>query len=128
MRFLFLLFATSIVLHSCTIPKSDVDRLHDEVMQIHDDVMPKMRDIYSLKKSLKRLVEEGDEQAAYHMDLLDKADDAMMDWMRDYRKPLETRENKIEYLQGEKSKIQEVRDLMLSSIKAASDFINIPQR
>ena len=56
---------------------------------------------------------------------LTTADEAMMNWMRNYDKPGEemAEEQKTAYLEAEKVKVNEVKDKMLSSIAAAEALL-----
>ncbi len=106
------------------------DALKDEVFAIHDEVMPRMSDIVRLKGSLKEMptdsINEMEAKTAHTQ--LEKAEDAMMDWMNKFTPPGKLRETKsheeiMDYLQNEKLEITKVRDAMNSSIEAAEQFL-----
>lgn len=126
----FQLFISSILLSiaiSCS-PASvheSSDVLHKEVMKIHDEVMPKMRDINQLKKKLRQLEGDGkDSLIQRQVRLLDEADEAMMAWMAQYKRPSDQDTSAANaYLRMQKSKIQDVKDLMLSTIRESQHMI-----
>ena len=127
----FLVISVYLLTYSSCGPKkiTPQSQAHDSVMEIHDDVMPKMKDMYRLKKGLKNKIKEGlsDDQIAQVIHLresIEKADDAMMDWMAGYDKPSEGAAGAMEYLEREKVKIEKVREEMLSAIENAKIFIN----
>jgi DNA-binding HxlR family transcriptional regulator len=106
-----------------------IEEMHLVVMEIHDAVMPKMRDIHQLKKELRSLISERKLSDSLEIletiTLLNRADDAMMDWMDEYKKPEEGDdiEKSMAYLEEEKIKITEVSDLMVLSIEKAGALI-----
>ena len=99
----------------------EINTMHDEVMVIHDAVMPKMRDIYKLRKELKK--EEENSTTTTLIKNLENADDAMMDWMAQYKKPGTSDENYQKYLNEQKASISVVRDEMLSAIQEAQEYL-----
>ena len=71
--------------------------LYDQARDIHDEVMPKIEDIYNLKKELlEKIAKTPDMVADKKKDIentiakLDSASNAMMDWMHEF-KPLPDR-------------------------------------
>ncbi|MBL7847384.1 MAG: hypothetical protein JNL40_07955 [Cyclobacteriaceae bacterium] len=99
--------------------------LYDQVMDIHDEVMPKMEDIYSLKKKLQdqiqstpTLTSEERQQLEKRIANLDSVGNMMMDWMHQFS-PLPDsvgQEEAREYLESEMEKIRKVREAMLGII------------
>lgn len=103
---------------------SDVVLLYDEVMKIHDDVMPKMQDISKLRRELRKKIPVVKDSSIVYSDILylNKADDAMMDWMARFSEEymsIQKKEDKISYLRNEIPAIEYVRDIMLESIANA---------
>jgi len=98
---------------------------HIEIMAIHDEVMPKMSDINrtikELKKSKTSITQNNtaliDMHSKYISDL-EKADDAMMDWMKAYKKPKfdDQTESTALYLKGQMKEIEDVKEKILSSL------------
>lgn len=104
--------------------------LYKEAMDIHDEVMPKMDQLYMLRKSLKdslantpalSVEAKSDIEARIH--LLDSADKSMMDWMHDSRlRPSKDTTNHEAYHQYMKSKVEsaeKMKALMLEAIEKA---------
>ena len=110
---------------------SETQQLHDEMMKIHDDVMPKMSNINKLSKTIEKILgelEEGTpqyEKSKLAMYDLNRADKAMWDWMNEYADNSQkiSEENLAEFYKKEKVKIQEVSDLMLSSIANGEQLV-----
>lgn len=98
----------------------EIDLKHEEIMVIHDEVMPKMKDIYKLKKILKK--KKDDLVAAGLITSLEEADDAMMDWMAGYKKPHEKNEGYKQYLADQLISVHEVKDKMLNAINSAKTY------
>jgi hypothetical protein len=102
--------------------------LYNEVMNVHDDVMPKLDDIYRLKRDLQdslavaiTLTIEQKEKIDKQIGDLDSASQAMMDWMHQFN-PLPDsadQEEAREYLESEMERIKKVRDVMLEAIDRA---------
>jgi len=108
-----------------------IDTLSQEVMDIHDEGMAKMMVIRRLKG---RVTEVTDSLARVKKDtaafsaaglLLDSANAAMNTWMHGYDMKMEGKstEEKKAYLESEKQKISEVKDLMLKSIDDAKALL-----
>ena len=104
-------------------------KLHNEVMQIHDDVMPKMSEIGRLKRQLKDFQKEGKHtEKADSIQLfiyqLQEADESMMNWMGDFKKPdYSNFENAQTIYAKERVKITNVKNTMESTIRKAQAFI-----
>ena len=109
-----------------------IEDMQDEVMAIHDEVMPEMGTINRLAKELKVMVKDSlstqDQRIEIkkHIDALETADDAMMNWMAEYKAPGKdlSKEKATELLQKEKEKITLVRDQMLNSISDAKALLS----
>ncbi len=106
--------------------------LYDQVMVIHDEVMPKMEDIYQLKKNLQDkiantpgIVEEQKKELEGVILSLDSANHAMMDWMHNFN-PLPDsvdQEAAREYLETEMERIRKVRDLTNETLEKARTVV-----
>lgn len=100
--------------------------LYNQVMDIHDEVMPKMEDLYKLKKKMEEeiaqapsLTEERKRELEGLIAKLDSANLAMMDWMHEFN-PLPdsaNQEDAREYLENEMERVKKVREKMLDAIK-----------
>ena len=108
--------------------------LYDEVMAVHDEVMPKMQDIMNLKEQIRGKIERLSQQTGTEAEVeqldqminrLDEADEAMMNWMRNFKRDYEgmSEEEVINYLEEEKEKITEVRQEMLNTIEEAQGVL-----
>ena len=105
--------------------------LYDQVMDIHDEVMPKMEDIYQLKKELqekiadsKDMAEDKKQELELLVTQLDSAERLMMDWMHHFN-PLPDsadQEKARAYLESEIEKIKKVKELMNESIEKAKEI------
>lgn len=109
-----------------------IEQQIQEVMAIHDSVMPKTGEIFKLKKKLSGFETNVKDslliQKIYrYKNLLEEADDAMMDWMHEFREadPMLTFEEKQQYYSEEKMKITEVKIKMLASIDSAKTLLNM---
>ncbi len=104
------------------------EALYDQVMAVHDEVMPKMDELYRLKKELKDevttakdLAADKKEQLIQTIQLLDSADHAMMDWMHKFKPAADSTDQEVarEYLENEMERINKVKELMNSAIDKA---------
>lgn len=108
-----------------------IDSLSQEVMAVHDEGMTKMMVIRRLKTrvteitdSLGKIKKDTTAYAAAGT-LLDSANNAMNTWMHAYDLQMEgkTTQEKKTYLESEKKKISDVRELMLKSIADAKSLL-----
>ena len=113
--------------------KDDANRaLYNQVMDIHDEVMPKMEDIYKIKRELLEkiantpgLAEEKKKEIERIISNLDSANNAMMDWMHNFN-PLPDsidQEKAREYLENEIERIKIVRDRTNEALERAKEKI-----
>lgn len=106
--------------------------LYDQVMDIHDEVMPKMEDLYKLKKDLQDkiaaapgMVPDQKKELENMISNLDSASSAMMDWMHQFN-PLPDSVNEEaarEYLENEMQRIKQVRDRTNETLEKAKLMI-----
>ena len=104
------------------------EALYNQAMDVHDEVMPKMEEIYKLKKDLQEqiantpdMVVERKQQLEAIISNLDSANNAMMEWMHKFN-PLPDsvgQEKAREYLESEIERIKKVKELMNESIEKA---------
>ena len=99
-----------------------IEDQHDQIMVIHDDVMPKMRDIYNLKKKMKK---DANLKESPLLDSLEYADELMMQWMHDYKRPSAKDADYEAYLSTQMDEIKEVRDAMLRIIDKSETALNL---
>jgi len=141
----------SIVLFSCGSPKSNENKeveiehkelpaeeraeraLYDEVMKVHDEAMPKMDNMMKLKGKLQEQLDllreqESDESTEVLEEAiknLEEADEAMMQWMRDFE-PMDNdsvaHEKVLKYYEKQKFEIEEVHQKMQAAIAKAKEL------
>ena len=128
--FLLFSFLCVTIFTSCEADKRD--ELDKEVMVVHDEAMAKLGQIKSAKKKLRTflaqdsLIQDSMKNVVLnHVQALQEADNAMMDWMANYRKPAEevSATEAAKYLRAEKEKISEVRELMFNSLKEGEQLL-----
>lgn len=96
------------------------EMLYTDVMKVHDEVMPVMEEIQEYKTEMEL---ELDERADYILKELEKADEAMMVWMREFKVPESMpKEERQTYLESEKIKIENVKTMILNSIEMAEAY------
>jgi signal transduction histidine kinase len=119
--------------------EKQVKALEKEVIAVHDEVMPKMTEISFLRQTIQKkaaafaadstkmdslLYYQG--KGAVVSNNLTRAEDAMNKWMVDFHEVTNQKvkpEEMLDLLKGEQTKINEVKDMMLSSIKEAKAFL-----
>ncbi|GGG13557.1 hypothetical protein [Pontibacter amylolyticus] len=123
-----------LTLVACQGGASEEDRqqtLETEVMDLHDEAMADMGKIYRLRRNLTSL---RDSLQAHSTDMaiislltrriqeLEKADEAMMEWMRQYKAPdTLAHQQAMLYLNEEHQKMARVKALMDSTITNAQE-------
>jgi hypothetical protein len=105
--------------------------LEADVNRIHDEVMPRMGELYKLKKKLQERDAASSTTPSEREKInaailkLDSAYDGMMNWMHQY-KPEDHQEKEgqaREYLEGELEKIKKVKSDMLTAIETGKNII-----
>ncbi|WP_299823308.1 hypothetical protein [uncultured Pontibacter sp.] len=140
MKYLLLTLSFALaILCSCSqtqSPEEQKEALEQNVLAVHDTAMAKMEDIFRLRKNLRILRDTLETQLQpdsavlkslqTHIQLLNRADEVMMGWMRQYKAPAEDmpHEQAMEYLEQEKIKIEKVQTIMDSTINAARSTYN----
>lgn len=109
--------------------KEQKTELQQHVMAVHDTAMADMGQIFKLRKSLRALrdtlaTQQTDSATLLllqqHITGLNHADEAMMNWMRNYKAPDTLQhEQAMQYLNQELQKIERVKTTMDSTIAAA---------
>jgi predicted DNA-binding protein YlxM (UPF0122 family) len=105
--------------------------LYDDVMDVHDEMMPKMENMMSMKGKLKEKVDLLKEEAAQSelvneleniIQSLEIADEAMMNWMRQFDPETDSlsHEEIVEYYTLQKQKMDSVKVIMVEAIESAS--------
>ena len=125
----FFLILSAIFLFSCEDSlQKEREQVFKEVMAIHDEMMM-MGKIRGAQSKLKKMMESDSTnvekyQTAY--DQLQMADDAMMDWMRQFKNPAQNTDAKeaIEYLKDQKVKVQKMKEVMVENMDKARQVID----
>jgi hypothetical protein len=106
--------------------KNELEHKIESLMNLHDDEMAKMDLIFSLKKELKVLKDSSSSDSLSQVYTerilsLEQADEAMMNWMRNYKVPdiKEDMDKKLEYYDQEHEKMAQVKVKMNQSIDSA---------
>ena len=140
MKYIYILIITAFIASSCgksgehtgheghdmsgTESDSTNTILYNQVMDIHDEVMPKMEDLYNIKKDLKAKAETatGEEKAKLELRIakIDSASNLMMDWMHEFNPPADTAdlEQSRAYLESEMEKVKLVKAGVEEALKA----------
>jgi len=121
---------------ACMSPKQKEENLAKEVMAIHDEVMPRMGEISSYRRELKQKLQAQEFQFSAEtrqerlamerlVTKLDSADKGMMDWMHNYNggQDLYTHKEIMEYLEGEKKKISDVKVYMEATLDETKKYL-----
>lgn len=123
-----------IIFSSC---QSEASKKWEETMKVHDEVMLKMQETGDAEMKLDQLITQAKRadsntlifskidtlQQAYLV--LEKADEAMMDWMATIQKPklADDQDSILNYLQNEQAAIIEVGILMDDAVNHANSLI-----
>lgn len=122
MKYLIITTIALLSLASCkhSHPGMEDNPLYSEVMAVHDSIMPKMSEIHDLKDELKAFTESpAKDQVMAAMGDLDKADEAMMEWMANFKMP-EDKTQLETYLSNQKTEINQVAAQMYSAMEQAT--------
>ncbi|MFK8005931.1 MAG: hypothetical protein AB8H03_06155 [Saprospiraceae bacterium] len=130
-----LLILSTIFLLSCGEDQLQKERekIYKEVMVVHDEMMI-MGKIRKAQSQLKKMIYDSSDslsiekyQTAY--DHLQVADDAMMNWMKQFKNPPENTAPKeaIEYLKEQKLKVQKMKDVMVENLDKAKQVAGFPE-
>lgn len=105
---------------------SAIVALYDQVMDIHDEVMPKISDLYKLKKKLQdeiaaspQMVVEKKKELERRIIRLDSVSQLMMDWMHEFEPLPDSVDQELarDYLELQMEKIMKVKTAMLEIIQ-----------
>lgn len=130
MKNIFSLIVLATLMASCTPSKKEVEEkpLMDQVMEVHDAVMPKMGSLMKVKKQLVAKADTADSVASEELKTLaqeiDLANEAMMDWMRNFDPNFEGTEEEVkDYLMKKKKGIEKVAEAMNSSLEKGENAL-----
>lgn len=126
MKNLFALALGVLILAGCANPqKEEIKKLQDEVIGLHDEMMPLMDNLYTARMKLQKA--EGDSVAINNLIAeIKSAEDAMMDWMRNFNPVFEgeTDQETLDYLKDQKVSMQSVADQMNGALKKSEAVLN----
>lgn len=103
--------------------------LYNEVMDVHDEIMPRMEDLYNIRKDIEEQLKNPENMAEGQQAKLkkrlaqvDSVSKLMMDWMHKFDPPADTtdKEEVRAYLESEMEKIRIVKQAMLEAIAEGS--------
>ncbi|MEP0368548.1 MAG: hypothetical protein ABJN36_16845 [Cyclobacteriaceae bacterium] len=130
MKNVFSLIVLATLMVSCTSSKKEAEEkpLMDQVMEVHDAVMPKMGSLMKVKKQLMAKADTADSVASDELKILaqeiDLANEAMMDWMRNFDPNFEGTEEEVkDYLMKKKKGIEKVAEAMNSSLEKGENAL-----
>ena len=105
------------------------EALLNEVDKLHNELMMQMEDIYKQKEELKNklsstpgLAAEKKQEIDNAIAKLDSADRSMMDWMHNFRPPVDSivgEEKAREYLENEMEKVKKLKEDINESLESA---------
>jgi hypothetical protein len=108
---------------------AELQAYEDQIMKIHDEVMPKMGDINRLRNELKSIKDKSGTTPMPGLDdaiqALDKAEEWMMTWMKNYSETKNTLapEHLGKFYEKELMKVENVKSTMLTSIEQAEAWL-----
>lgn len=128
MRFSHLLIILSLFLaFSACSTTDEVDDKHARIMVIHDAVMPMMPELRKLEKAIldsmaqDTTLDESWRSAALE---LKQSQDMMWDWMNQYKKPEDSGEESLAYLEAQERSISKVSTQMHAARDMARKILN----
>jgi chromosome segregation ATPase len=111
------------------IANSPNEALLNEVDKLHNELMMQMEDIYKQKEELKNklsstpnLADEVKQKIEASMAKLDSADRSMMDWMHNFKPPVDSlvgEEKAREYLENEMEKVKKLQEDINEALESA---------
>ena len=104
------------------------EALLNEVDKLHNELMLQMEDIYKQKEELKNkisstpsLTDNQKQKIQDSMAKLDSADNSMMDWMHNFRPPVDSivgEEKAREYLENEMEKVKKLKEDIAEALES----------
>jgi hypothetical protein len=126
-----LLFIISLISGCTNAKKEEITKLGDEVIVLHDEMMPLMDDLYQTRMKLQQLADadstrSGQDTVAELIQEIKLAEDAMMNWMRNFNPNFEgeTDDETIAYLIGQKESMSQVAEQMNQALAAGKQRVN----
>lgn len=128
----YLIFVSLVFVFACEPSKSEeIKKIKKEALVIHDEVMPKMGALRRARKDLMlqadSLIEVDSVKAQMLMtasDEIARANESMMNWMRNYDPEFEgTEEEKLIYFKEQRASIDQVRTAMNESLTKGNEIL-----
>jgi hypothetical protein len=131
----FLFCFLSITLWNCQNPqKEESEILQQQVMAVHDEMMPRMDELYTMKKQLLAKLQVRDstmqDSTGVHATLQEAiqkvkaGEEAMMTWMRSYQgHSIQDTDSLIVYLKEELPRVAEMKKVMLEGLEAGKEAL-----
>ncbi len=110
---------------ACQNQQQELEEQKSEVLEVHDRTMEKRGKLIQTKSELDSYMTVAEDSASNlysAINGLQMADEAMMNWMRNFESPDEkggTDAEKIEYLKEEKKKIKEIEEQTQKALEKA---------
>ncbi len=131
---IFCLSALFLLLFACADgSKKQIEALKKETMDIHDEAMKDLAEMNRVSRQIKEFMISAimtPEQSAQYTTVLtaiDKADEDMTNWMRDYEDPKGVAAAEaIKYLEEQKQKIAKNRDDIRAALEAGKKLLAAP--
>ena len=106
--------------------------MYEAVIEVHNEVMPKMEDLYQYRQLADQRLDsvgEDSEDAEAIKNLvgdLESAEEGMMQWMRQFRRPNDSLgfEQIIKYYELEMERVTLVQDSVLNGISRAKQYFD----
>ena len=106
--------------------------MYEAVMEVHNEVMPKLEDLYQYRQLADQRLDsigENSEDGEAIKNLvgdLESAEEGMMQWMRQFRRPNDSLayEEIIRYYELEMERVSLVQDSVLSGISRAKQYFD----
>ena len=101
--------------------------LYDQVMDIHDEVMPKMGDLYKIKKSFQDSIARNPEMTdevktglEQKILQLDSASTSMMVWMREFNPPDKKKDEEAfkKYMEIELVRVKKMKEDVMRALES----------
>ena len=113
--------------------QTEGEKLLGEVLYEHDKVMPRMSEIVDLRRQINEQLKQAKGAPAdtlrRHLDQLNPADKAMMDWMHQFKRPDNPSDTaNLKYLKDQKQAMEDVAKFMNQSIEQAQRVVKPENR
>jgi thioredoxin-like negative regulator of GroEL len=134
MKHIFCLVAFFAMLAACNDgSKKQIETLQKETMDIHDEAMKDLAEMNRVSRKLRDfmisaiMTPEQSEQFTAALAAIEKADEDMSNWMRDYEEPKNVAAAEaIRYLEEQKQKISKNRDDIRAATEAGKKLLEAP--